>query len=182
MILIMSYSLETLFQNGVPLSLKAGEYLFHSGDPVQSIFFICDGSISLERPLPNGGTISQQTAQQGDVLAEASAYSDTYHCDARCTTSAVVKCLPKKDFLNRLSSDPKLSNMWPKYLARAVQSARLIGEIRSLKTVSERLDAWLLENGTLPQKGHWQTVANELAVSREALYRELKKRHKDAEQ
>lgn len=46
-------------------------------------------------------------------------------------------------------------------------------EIRSLAKVAERLDAWLSEGRTLPDKGRWQDVAAELGVTSEALYREL---------
>jgi hypothetical protein len=36
--------------------------------------------------------------------------------------------------------------------------------------------AWLEQSNVLPQKGHWQALAVELSVSREALYRELAQR------
>jgi CRP-like cAMP-binding protein len=49
-------------------------------------------------------------------------------------------------------------------------------EIRTLRTVAERLDAWLGEGNVLPDKGRHQDVAAELGVSREAFYRELARR------
>ena len=62
-------------------------------------------------------------------------------------------------------------------LAHAVQEARMKSEIRTLRTVAERLDAWLsAKDGGLPPKGQWQELASELGVSREALYRELARR------
>jgi len=61
-------------------------------------------------------------------------------------------------------------------LARSVQAARLRAEIRSLPKVADRLAAWLGEGNALPDKGHWQEVAAELGVTREALYRELARR------
>ena len=63
----------------------------------------------------------------------------------------------------------------------ALTGLRLIeglAEIRSLRSVSDRLDAWIAEYGPMPNKGLWQGVANELSVSREALYRELARRRK----
>lgn len=50
--------------------------------------------------------------------------------------------------------------------------------IRTLRIVAERLDAWFGEGHALPSKGEWQTLAFELGVSREALYRELARRRK----
>jgi hypothetical protein len=49
-------------------------------------------------------------------------------------------------------------------------------EIRTLRTVAERLDAWLGVIGTLPERGSWTALAAELGVSREALYREMRRR------
>jgi hypothetical protein len=47
----------------------------------------------------------------------------------------------------------------------------------SLKTVAERLDAWLaLHDDGLPPKGQRLRVASEIGVTPEALYRELARR------
>ncbi|SFI57623.1 hypothetical protein SAMN05216525_110176 [Bradyrhizobium sp. Gha] len=46
----------------------------------------------------------------------------------------------------------------------------------SMKTVAARLDAWIEWNGKLPPKGEWVSLAAELAVSPEALYREIGRR------
>lgn len=174
----MSELLKSVFKNHTTRHLQVGEYLFHADQPVMSVFKIMQGVVILERPMPNGDAICQQRAATGDILAEASAYSQTYHCDARCLQSALVQAVPKAEFVDRVSTDPVLAADWSKHLAKTVQTTRLTGEIRSLKTVSERLDVWLSERGELPEKGQWQTVANELAVSREALYREIAKRKK----
>lgn len=69
-----------------------------------------------------------------------------------------------------------LAEAWAAHLARSVQAARLRAEIRTLRKVSERVDAWLGEGRALPDKGHWQDLAAELGVTREALYRELARR------
>jgi uncharacterized protein YjiS (DUF1127 family) len=46
----------------------------------------------------------------------------------------------------------------------------------SLKTVKAKLDAWLAWNdGKLPLKGTWKQLADDIGVSREALYREVAK-------
>ncbi|MEC7667561.1 MAG: hypothetical protein VXZ18_01615 [Pseudomonadota bacterium] len=65
-------------------------------------------------------------------------------------------------------------------MARTLQKSRMQSEIRTLKTVAERLDAWLVDNPALPPKGQLQDLAHILGVSREALYRELAKRRQGA--
>jgi hypothetical protein len=45
--------------------------------------------------------------------------------------------------------------------------------------VEARLDAWLaLKQGGLPEKGRWRELAECLAVTPEALYREISRRRK----
>lgn len=112
------------------------------------------------------------------VVAEASAYSGSYHCDASAPMDSTVLALPKSAFLSAMASNPDLAAVWAATLARGVQAARFRSEIRSLPKVADRLDAWLGEGNHLPEKGHWQDVANELGVTREALYRELARRRK----
>jgi hypothetical protein len=52
-------------------------------------------------------------------------------------------------------------------------------ETVSLRTVAQRLDAWLAWNeDRLPGKGEWKAVAEEISVSPEALYRELAARRR----
>ena len=91
----------------------------------------------------------------------------------------MVHSVPVVDFRARLTADPALAERWAAHLALAVQTARLCAEIRTLRTVAERLDAWLGEGRSLPAKGAWQDLAAELGVSREALYRELSRRRWD---
>jgi len=49
-------------------------------------------------------------------------------------------------------------------------------EVRTLRTVAEKVDVWLESNKLLPPKGELQVLAQVLGVTREALYRELAKR------
>ena len=67
---------------------------------------------------------------------------------------------------------------WTIHLADEVRNARLRTEILSLRTVAERLDAWIVEKGELPLKGTWKSVAQEIGTSTEALYREMASRRK----
>ena len=65
---------------------------------------------------------------------------------------------------------------WVTHLAGEVRDARLRAEILTLKTVAERLDAWLADSGRLPEKGGWKAIAREIGTSPEALYREIARR------
>lgn len=113
-------------------------------------------------------------------MAEASVYSNHYHCDAQVVEPTQLAVLAKSTFLAALDKEPGLARAWSCLLANSVQAARMRAEIRSLSTVASRLEAWLEQGNVLPQKGHWQSLAAELSVSREALYRELARRRDKA--
>lgn len=173
---MISIMFECLFEDGVQRRLPSGQRLFLTGDAVQHMHFVLEGEISLIRQTNAGARMILQQARAGQILAEASAYSPIYHCDAYATADSSVRCVPAAAFRGRLAQDPALSEQWAAHLAHAVQSARMRAEIRTLRTIAERLDAWLGPGRPLPERGRWQELAAELGVTREALYRELAKR------
>ena len=128
------------------------------------------------RHTATGARLILQTAGPGDILAEASAYSETYHCDAVAVEEAEVSALPRARFLSALAENSTLAEAWAARLARGMQAARLRAEIRTLPRLADRLTAWLDAGNALPARGRWQDVAAELGVTREALYRELARR------
>jgi CRP-like cAMP-binding protein len=180
MISIMSDKLASLFSGlrGQTFKFAAGEKVFQLGDPVRHMHIVQDGLVHLVRHRTDGAAIILQRAGPGALLAEASTYSERYHCDARAETSAVTWGVARADFRRRISEDQALGQLWARLLAREVQSGRLRAEMLALKTVAARLDAWITWNGPLPEKGRWITIASEIAVSPEALYREIAKRRR----
>ncbi|CUX83408.1 cAMP-binding domain of CRP or a regulatory subunit of cAMP-dependent protein kinases [Roseibaca calidilacus] len=178
MIAIMPDPIHALFSQACVLGLEADQVLFRAGDIPERVFLVVTGNVALHRHTQHGATLVLQHARAGQILAEASAYSDTYHCDAVATAPSRVACLPKRTFLTRMAQDPSLASFWAARLAREVQIARTRAEIRTLPRVSDRLTAWLTEGNTMPPKGAWHHVASELGITREALYRELSRRQK----
>lgn len=176
MIAIMSDPISRLFDDARRQPAASGATLFLTGTPVREMIFVASGEVHLIRHTAAGDRLILHRAGQGAVLAEASAYSAHYHCDAVVTKDGVLATLPKAVFLDALSADAALSSAWAAFLARATQGARLRAEIRSLPRVAARLAAWLEAGNALPEKGRWQDVAAELGVTREALYRELARR------
>lgn len=109
----------------------------------------------------------------GSIIAEASLFTTSYHCDAVAHTDVSVQIILRSKFRQRFESDPMFAKAWANHLAEEVRAARLRAEILSYKTVTERLCAWKANNGPLPAKGNWKSLAHELGTSPEALYRHL---------
>jgi CRP-like cAMP-binding protein len=182
MIAIMSVSIFDLLSafDGPVRDYAAGQFLFRQGDPIKQMFLVQSGEVRLSRFLENGNMIILQRATALTVLAEASLFSPAYHCDGLCHQPAVVKAIAKRDVEARLQQDPSMSIALCAHLAHETQRARMKSEVIRLRTVSERLDAWLAwHDNRLPDKGNWHVIANEVGVSPEALYRELAKRRRE---
>ena len=162
-------------------SLEAGEVLFRAQDVVRWLHWVESGTLRLVRPLRHGAEMTVQKAGAGAILAEASLFAATYHCDAVALVTSHVRSLPVKRVAEALARDPDLARAFTQHLAEEVQSARARAEIVALKTVEARLNAWLALNGeVLPPKGQWRDVAEEIGVTPEALYRELARRRSPA--
>lgn len=160
--------------------LEKGACLFRQGDPVRSVFVVASGTIELTRFNEGGTTLILQRAEKMAFLAEASVYSEYYHCDAIAAENSAVHELRLSAFTKLLADDKAFFHAWAAHLAREVQSTRYRCEILSRKTVSDRLDGWLLwKEGKLPPKGQWKSIALQIGVSPESFYRELAKRRNE---
>lgn len=176
MIIIMSSVVSRLFEAEQIVPLEAGKTAFRTGDRVLSMYLVVEGGVDLVRYTESGTSLILNRVGPGNVLAEASAYSAQYHCDGLASTKTQLRSLPVSQFLEGLHSSSDVARAWAAQLARELQNARMQSEIRSLKTVAERLDAWLGLRNALPPRGKIQDLARVLGVSREALYRELARR------
>lgn len=162
---------------GAPRALNENSFLFHQSEPVKSVFIVMEGLVELTRCQLDGTSIVLQRAECRTVLAEASVYSERYHCDAIVKLPSQYIEIPKKRFRQGLHKDQEFADLWTAHLSREMQSARYRSEILARKTVAERLDGWLAwKGGALPRKGQWKSIAEQIGVSPEALYRELAKR------
>jgi CRP-like cAMP-binding protein len=176
----MSDEISALFEKfpGRNRQLGAGSYLFHQGNPVKRLYLVVQGEVQLIRHQEGGAVLVLQRAGPGDVLAEASVFATAYHCVAIARTNATVRGISKSLFLAQFRQNPDLAETWATRLAREIQSTRLRSEILSLRTVADRLDAWLAWHGTLLPKGDWNQIARQIGVSPEALYREIARRRR----
>ncbi len=155
---------------------RRGQYLFHQGDTVVSMFLIEAGEAWLLRRQRDGGVIVLQRALPGSFLAEASLFTARYHCDATAITRVSVRQISRLAMRKLFENDPAFAAAWASHLADEVRSARLRAEILAFKTVAERLSAWIVAKGEFPPKGTWKTVAQEIGTSPESLYREIAQR------
>lgn len=178
MIIIMQKSFLSCLET-IPhqtLRYAAGQMIVDMDDEVAQLFAVHEGMVHLVRFREDGGVAVLQRAGAGAVVAEASVFSGRYHCAAMAVRGTVLHAYPLAA-VRRLLESPQAAQAYALHMAAEVRVARKRAEILALKTVAERLSAWLVWNGgEMPARGAWQHVADEISVSREALYRELAKR------
>ena len=156
--------------------LTRGQYLFHRNDAIRSLYLLGAGVVALTRTDADGKKLVLHRASGPAIVAEASLYSKQYHCDCLCEDTAVIHRLPVARAREILNSDAELAAEWQSYLAAELQATRYRCELLTRNTIAERLAGWIDWYGGMPAKGKWKALAAELAVSPEALYREIKKR------
>jgi CRP-like cAMP-binding protein len=178
MILIMSFEIYDLLRSsgGSRQALNPGEYLFHQGEPVHRLHLVLEGEVHLVRYDETGSSVILQRTRPGDVVAEASLFAKTYHCDAVAREGAIVQGIPRGVLRKRFREEPDTAEAFMAHLAHEVQNTRFRAELLSLRTIEARLKAWESWFGEIPSRGEWKNLAQQIGVSPEALYRELAKR------
>jgi CRP-like cAMP-binding protein len=157
---------------------SAGATVFRQGDRATAMFLIETGRVRLARVLADGTPLILYVAQAGESFAEASLSAAHYHCDAIAETDAAVLALPKGAMLSALAADPAECLALTLALAGQVRDLRARLELRNIRSASARVLAWLRLHSSgnppsVPMHRSWTQVADELGLTREAVYRAL---------
>lgn len=176
-IMLSKHMPQLLARSDRDIPLRDGERVFGVGEAVRFLFVVREGSVQMIRRQPGGAALVLQRARPDELVAEASLFAQHYHCEASARGSTLVARIPKAAVIEHLLTEPGWLRSFAAHLAAEVQRTRGRAELLSLKKVGERVDAWLsLNGGVPPDRGHWIDWASELAVTPEALYRELARR------
>lgn len=153
---------------------QKGDYLFHLGQKPDFMFFVVSGETVLTRASIHGEPIILQRCNNGFV-SEASLLADVYHCDAIATQSGQAIMLPIKSLRDALS-EPKFSHKWVLLLSKEIMRLRTQSERLGLKDIRSKL-IHLIETegkqGILTLQSDYKSMASEIGVTHEALYRAI---------
>lgn len=159
-------------------SCQTGEVVFRAGAPAGSVFHVAAGSVSLLRFGRCGEEVTVHQAQAGEYFAEASLYSESYHCSAVATQPSRLLVIPAEALRRLLARDIAFSQLWVEILSKQLRRSRARVERLCLKGARERVMHLLLAEGEgadhryqLP--GTLKNLASELGLTHEALYRTL---------
>jgi len=139
------------------------------------MFYVISGEVTLERGGMQGEPVVLQRTRQG-FISEASLKVSRYHCDAVAMTDTHVIKVPIKILTQTLDQDPAFASRWISMLNAEVRRLRLHLERLNMKSIRDRL-IHLIEtegkDGKLPIPSGLKTLAGELGVTHEALYRAI---------
>ena len=147
-----------------------GEALFYQGDKSRGLFYVLSGVVELRRTSESGHEALMFRAPAGNTFAEASLFHNTYHCDAIATEpSEVIEC-SRSALLTQYRTDINFALSMGERFATQVQQSRVRQEVLSIKSAEERvyraIDAGM-------HYGSARSLANEIGLSPEAVYRAL---------
>jgi len=153
---------------------EKGDYLFHQGKKPEYMFFIVSGEAVLTRTSSHGEPTTLQRCK-GGFLSEASLLTDAYHCDAIATHNGQAITLPIKSLREALA-DSKFSMKWVQLLSKEIMRLRTQSERLGLKDIRSKL-IHLIETegkqGVLTLQSDFKSMASEIGVTHEALYRAI---------
>ena len=148
------------------------DVVFKQGEDTRGLFFVLSGQVNLRRYTETGHLITVHRATANTLFAEASLFSDRYHCDAQCNSACDIFCIDKTAILKCMDSEPKFSKQFNKLLASQIQNYRQILEIMAIKSATDRILAAVTAGYLV---GSVTDFASQIGLTHEACYRGLRK-------
>jgi CRP-like cAMP-binding protein len=111
------------------------------------------------------------------MFAEASLFSEHYHCDAVAETESDILVYPRAEIAARLRAEPEALWQFARELAGRLQGMRTRYEIKQIRSAPERVLLWLQMrsggDGVFRVPGASKDIAAEVGLTHEAFYRAL---------
>lgn len=148
-----------------------GDHVFRQGDPTKGLFFVISGEVCLTRVTEAGNHVTIYNAFVGDTFAEASIYSETYHCDSVCTSSSEIIQISKNAIQQRQREDAAFSEALTMRMAQQVQDYRQLLTLHAVKSANDRV---LLAVTSGKISGSVTQLASQIGLTKEACYRALR--------
>lgn len=155
-----------------PRELKAGDTVFFEGDKAQGVYFVQQGAVNLSRVSASGHRVLIFRARAGDTFAEASLFSETYHCSAEAVAQTTVIECQKSAVLKQMEACLLFNQGLAKRLAQQVIWNRRQVELLSIRAADERVLV-AIQDGLLV--ADIQSFSQQIGLAPETVYRSLKK-------
>lgn len=158
------------------LNLKKGDRVFKQGESVNSIYYITQGRVKLVRNTVEGTPIVIHVAYAGEGIAEASLFSDEYHCSALVDANTKIAAFSKVELLKYLQNNPNSMMDLLKQLTYQVRDLRMLNEIKSIYSAEDKVLTYLATKGSkdFDSRLSLKDIAQKIGMAHETFYRTLK--------
>ncbi|NJR66856.1 MAG: Crp/Fnr family transcriptional regulator [Leptolyngbyaceae cyanobacterium CRU_2_3] len=119
--------------------LANGQTLFYKGDLTQAAFWLETGQLRLLHYTPDGQAVNHYRIRAGESFAEVALFINVYDCTAIAEAPSRVALLPKQFILEALGQSPDLAEMMMKQLAWRLHQAKILLELRSIRSARDRV-------------------------------------------
>jgi CRP/FNR family transcriptional regulator len=165
-----------------PHTVNAGEILFWQGDAVTGVFVLLEGCVRIYKSSPEGKEYTLHYIHPGQMFAEATLFRDDgYPANCAAVEVSVVAHFPKSGFVDFLQKSPSASLKMIASLSAFVRDLNQQVEDLSLREVSGRLSAYLLNLSKTSNSDRFELdlskseLARKLGTISETLSRNLRK-------
>ncbi len=154
------------------LFVEKDAVVFHQNDQTRGLFVVTDGHIVMRRFTQAGHQVIIHRAKSGETFAEASLFSEHYHCDAVATVESKLVELDRNFLLEKFVTEPEFALAIAKRFAQQNQAYRRKLEIICIKNAEERIFA-AMQEGLLEE--NIRAFAAQIGLTHETVYRGLRK-------
>ncbi len=168
-----------------PLSsrLAKGELLFEQGGEIQNMYLISHGRVKLFRHSADGEITLLHVAVAGEMIAEASLFSDHYHCNAIADRPCEIRSIRREIALKQVLDDPQGGQEVLALFSRQIRDLRGLIETRNIRSAGQRILAFLKSIADSDGKAMItfpvRDMAYKLGLAHETVYRELRQLEKN---
>jgi len=156
--------------------VEASQTLFVQADTTKGLYYLVDGIVDLKRVTSAGHSIMIHRARSGDTFAEASLFSDAYHCTASAFCESILVECERAAIRQLLETDNEFARLMLSRFATQIQETRRRVELLSIRSAKDRVIAafhdGLLVDGI-------STFAESIGLAPETVYRTLAQLSKD---
>lgn len=163
------------------ITLPKGSILFRPGDTTQGFYAVLHGALRGYRISPKGKEITIEIIGPKNTFAEASLFSDIYHCFAETLKDSAIYQIEKEGFFSLIKNDNQFAFEWIKLLSlEVIQLHRRIEELY-LKSPKAKIASYIIllaeikqcsSSITLP--AYRKSIATLLGMTQETFYRTAK--------
>jgi CRP/FNR family transcriptional regulator len=157
-----------------------GSFLFSPGDVTKGFYAVLNGSIRVYRNSAKGKEITLEIVGAGSTLAEASLFTERYHCYAEVLQDSTVFLIQKDAFLEMIQTNIQFAATWIHILSLEVIHLRHRVEELTLKSPKTRIVSYILllcemQNSTsIVLPAYRKSIATLLDMTHETFYRASK--------